>query len=96
MWLDNGVVVCVDMKTGEDLKTERVGGKFSGSPILVDGKLYCISEAGEIVVVKATPELEVLGRNPLGDESYSTPAVANGRIYFRGFRKLACLDVASP
>lgn len=91
LWMDNGVVACVRMATGETLNTVRVGGKYSGSPVLIDGKLYCISESGEILVVTATPELTVLGRNPLGDESYSTPAVANGRVYFRGFHTLVCL-----
>lgn len=91
LWLDGGVVSCLDMATGEPLKTQRVGGKFSGSPVLIDGRLFCISEEGEIVVVAATPELTVLGKSPLGDESYSTPAVANGRVYFRGFHSLACL-----
>jgi outer membrane protein assembly factor BamB len=91
LWLDGGVVSCLNMATGESVRTERVGGKFSGSPVLIDGKLYCISEAGEVVVVAATPELTILGRSPLGDESYSTPAVGNGRAYFRGFHQLACL-----
>ncbi len=91
LWLDNGVLTCLDMATGTSLKTARIGGKYSGSPVLIEGRLFCISEAGEVVVVAATPELEVLGRNPLGDESYSTPAVANGRVYLRGFHKLACL-----
>ena len=68
-----------------------MGGKFSGSPVLIDGRLYCISESGEVVVVEASPELKILGRSPLGDESYSTPAVANGRVYLRGFHQLACL-----
>jgi outer membrane protein assembly factor BamB len=91
LWLDNGVVSCLEMSSGEPIKTERVGGKFSGSPVLIDGRLFCISEQGEVVVVAATPELTVLGRSPLGDESYSTPAVANGRVYLRGFHRLACL-----
>ncbi|MFV0443069.1 MAG: PQQ-binding-like beta-propeller repeat protein [Planctomycetaceae bacterium] len=95
LWLDSGVVCCVDMTSGENIHTQRVGGKFSGSPVLIDGKLYCISEGGEIVVVNATPALEVLGRSPLGDESYSTPAVAQGRVYFRGFHSLACLSSKS-
>ena len=91
LWLDNGVVSCLDLWTGDELKTARVGGKFSGSPVMIDGKLYCISEEGEVVVVEASPELTVLGRSPLGDESYSTPAVAGGRVYFRGFHTLSCL-----
>lgn len=97
LWNDDGVVCCVDL-TGDLTKNvwrERVGGNYSGSPVLIDGKLYCISEEGEIVVIAASPEFELLGRSPLGDQSYSTPAVANGRVYFRGFSRLACLKAES-
>lgn len=96
LWMDNGVVSCVMLATGETLNTVRVGGKYSGSPVLIDGKLYCISESGEVVVLAANPDLAVLGRSPLGDESYSTPAVANGRVYLRGFHTLASLKARGP
>lgn len=90
-WGDGGVVSCLD--TGDDkvLWQERVGGSYSGSPICIDGKIYAISESGEVVVVGAAPSFHLYGRSPLGDASHSTPAVANGRLYLRSFHKLACL-----
>ncbi len=97
LWTDDGIVCCLDMKTGKDIWQKRVGGKFSGSPVLIGDKLYCISEAGEVVVLAIEPEAKILGRSPLGDESYATPAVANGRLYLRGFHSLACLkSLAKP
>ena len=91
-WNDDGVVCCVNMKTGEDVWTKRIGGNFSGSPLCIDGKIYCISEKGDVVVVKASPEkFEELGTTSLGDGSHSTPAVANGRLYLRTFNRLMCL-----
>ncbi len=44
LWTDNGVVICLDPKTQETRWQGRVGGNFSGSPVCVDGKLYCIEE----------------------------------------------------
>lgn len=98
LWNDDGVVCCVDMQGDikENVWRERVGGNYSGSPVLIDGKLYCISEEGEIVVVDAKPEFKLHGKSPLGDQSYATPAVANGRVYFRGFHSLACLKAVDP
>lgn len=91
-WTDQGIVVCIDMKTGETINQKRAeGGNYSSSPVLIDGKIYNVSETGEVVVVAATPELEVLGRSPLGDQSHASPAVANNRLYLRGFTRLACL-----
>lgn len=90
-WNDNGVVSCVDARTQEQLWEKRVGGNYSGSPIIVAGKLYCINESGEVVVLAAGPQFEQLGVTPLGDASHSTPAAANGRLYLRTFHKLTCV-----
>ncbi|MGE0376844.1 MAG: PQQ-binding-like beta-propeller repeat protein, partial [Planctomycetaceae bacterium] len=84
LWTDDGVVCSVDLQTGETIGRVRVGGTYSGSPVLIDGHLYGPSEEGEIVVLSTTPELKVVGRSPLGDRIHSTPAVGNGRVYFRG------------
>ena len=91
LWTDNGVVICLDSKTQKTRWQERVGGNFSGSPICVDGKLYCIEESGKVIVVDAGTEYRLLGENPIGDPSYSTPAVANGRLYLRSFHRLSSL-----
>ncbi|MCA8995741.1 MAG: PQQ-binding-like beta-propeller repeat protein, partial [Planctomycetaceae bacterium] len=94
LWCDDGIVCCVDMTQPDLTKNvwrERVGGNYSGSPVLINGKIYCISEEGEIAVIDASPTFKDYGKSPLGDQSYATPAVANGRVYFRGFNTLACL-----
>lgn len=91
-WSDEGIVACVDLKTGKDIWVKRVGSNFSGSPICIDGKLYCISEAGEVFVIAASPEYKLLGTTDLGDPSHSTPAIANGRLFLRSFHRLACLE----
>ncbi len=96
LWNDNGVVVCLDGKTFEPVWTERVGGNFSGSPVCVNGRLYAASEEGEVVVVRAAPKFELLGRSPLGDRTYATPAVAGGKMFFRTFGRVLCLAPKSP
>lgn len=91
-WTDKGVVACVDPADGETVWKERVGGDFSGSPVCIDGKLYCVSERGEVVVVGAKDEFELLGRTSLDDSCHSTPTVAKGRLYLRTYHRLACLS----
>jgi outer membrane protein assembly factor BamB len=88
LWSDAGIVTCVRAVTGDTVWHKRVGGNYYGSPICVGGKLYCIREDGEVTVVAASDEYKLLGRNPLGEESRSCPAVANGRIYLRTFSHL--------
>lgn len=91
-WSDEGIVGCVDLKTGENIWTERIGGNYSGSPLCIDGKLYCMSEDGIVQVVAASPEFKHLGSTELGDPSHSTPAVANGRLFLRSYHRLSCLE----
>jgi outer membrane protein assembly factor BamB len=91
LWSDHGVVCCMDPATGKDAWTKRVGGDFSASPICAGGELFNVDEAGNVVVVAASAEFKLLGKFPLGDPSHSTPAVANGRLYFRTFHHLACV-----
>ncbi len=95
LWCDLGIVCCVEMATGKTVWRERIGDNYSGSPVMIDGRLYAISESGEVAVIGAEPEFRDYGRSPLGVGSHSTPAVANGRVYFRGFNRLASLKARS-
>jgi len=82
---DRGDVSCLRSDTGELLWREKPAGRYYGSPVWVDGKLYCITTAGEVVVIKAAPTFELLAVNPLGENSHATPAVADGRMYLRTY-----------
>ncbi|MEX2560820.1 MAG: PQQ-binding-like beta-propeller repeat protein, partial [Pirellulales bacterium] len=83
LWHDKGKVTCLRAATGDELWSERVGGNFSGSPVIAGDRLYAIAENGTVVVLAAEEKFELLGRNPLGEDSRSTPAVAGGRMYLR-------------
>jgi outer membrane protein assembly factor BamB len=80
---DRGDVSCLRSATGQMLWREKPAGRYYGSPVWVDGKLYCISIDGEVVVIKAAPTYELLAVNPLGQKSHATPAVADGRMFLR-------------
>ncbi len=88
LWSDKGIVSCVDAASGEIHWQERVGGRYFGSPVCIDDRLFCVTHEGEVVVVSATGTFELLGRTPLGEESHSTPAVASGKLYVRTLKHL--------
>lgn len=83
---NNGVVACYRAKTGERVYQQRLaqGGAYSASPIAGDGKLYFTSEDGDIHVVKAGPQYELLASNPIGEVCMATPAISAGVIFVRG------------
>lgn len=81
----NGMLSCMDAKTGEVFYRENLRPMtgMSSSCVASDDKIYCISEKGDVFVVKAGPEFELLSKNPLNDLHMSTPAISKGAIYFR-------------
>lgn len=80
---DQGTICCRRAATGEILWSEKPAGKYYGSPVWVDGRLYCITREGDAVVVKAAAKYELLGVNSLGEKSDATPAVADEKMYLR-------------
>jgi len=85
---DQGYISCLRSVTGEQLWREKPAGKFYGSPVWVNGSLYCITTDGEVVVIKAVPTYKLLAVNPLNEKSHATPAIAGGRMYLRTFSHL--------
>jgi outer membrane protein assembly factor BamB len=92
---DQGLLSCVEASTGKNLFTERAfegTTTVSSSMVCIDGKLYCVDESGNVAVIEAGPEFKILGKSTLGDRSHATPAVAGGRLFFRTFERLMCLE----
>ncbi|MBN9119513.1 MAG: PQQ-binding-like beta-propeller repeat protein [Planctomycetes bacterium] len=82
--MDEGNAVCWKADTGAEQWKGRLGGTFSGSPVLVGEHVIATNEAARTFVFKASPkEFELVGENQLGSESFSTPTVCGGRIYLR-------------
>ncbi|HKB04579.1 MAG TPA: PQQ-binding-like beta-propeller repeat protein [Gemmataceae bacterium] len=87
---EDGTFQCWDAKTGKDVyPTQRLHqNRHRASPVYADGKVYAISRDGVVSVVKAGPKFELLGSNRMQDDITASPAVADGRIYLRGFKNL--------
>ncbi|MBN2130184.1 MAG: PQQ-binding-like beta-propeller repeat protein [Sedimentisphaerales bacterium] len=90
---DGGTVSCLRSGTGEVLWSEKPAGRFYGSPVCVNGVLYCITIDGDVVVLQASVSYKLLAVNPLGQKSHATPAVADGRMYLRTLSRLVSIGV---
>ncbi|HEY1381110.1 MAG TPA: PQQ-binding-like beta-propeller repeat protein [Gemmataceae bacterium] len=86
-----GIAGCFDAATGKEVWTKRLAGEFRSSPVLIDGKVYMPSEAGDVYVFPASDRYQQLARNPLGEGVRASPAVADGRLYIRGMDHLFCI-----
>ncbi len=90
---DSGILISFDPATGHVLKQARLKGaidKYFASPVGADEKVYLISQNGTVSVVKAAGEWEILSVNELGEDTYATPAIADGRLYVRTGGTLYC------
>jgi outer membrane protein assembly factor BamB len=88
---NEGMLSCYELASGDkkyEIRLEKVGSGFSASPVAADGKLYLSGEDGDIFVVKAGPEFELLTRNPMGQSLMATPAISKGMMFVRGEKEL--------
>lgn len=93
---DEGLLTCLEWKTGEVAWAERKAGK--GSIASADGRLYYRNEGGPIVLVEVNPQKYVeQGRfsppRKSGKPSWPHPVIANGKLYIRDQELLFCYDV---
>jgi outer membrane protein assembly factor BamB len=80
---DGGILSCIDPATGEALYRERLGGKFSASPITADGKLYLCSREGVTSVVPAAREFKIEAQNALDGNLMASPVAIEQGLLLR-------------
>ncbi|UCD00219.1 MAG: PQQ-binding-like beta-propeller repeat protein [Phycisphaerales bacterium] len=90
-----GVLTCLDARTGRQKWQGELGGgaPWWASITAGDGKLYCVSEAAEAVVLLAGDDrFEVLCRIDMEDKPVkASVAIADGHLFIRTASKLVCV-----
>jgi outer membrane protein assembly factor BamB len=89
---EDGKACCRNRKGPKLLWQQRIGGNHRASPILVDGRIYFMSQEGETTIVAAGPRYQELGRCHIDDEVFASPAVADGKLYIRSHQYLWCIE----
>ena len=80
---DGGIFTCVDAQTGAEIYRERLGGNFSSSPTLADGRIYVHNREGLTTVIKPGRKFEVLEKNQLPGKIFASLAVAERAFFLR-------------
>jgi outer membrane protein assembly factor BamB len=91
--LDESILACVDAATGE-LKWK--GGRYGyGQVMLASGHLIVLSEDGDLVLVRATPERhdERARFAALDGKTWNHPALSNGILLVRNLKEMAAFDL---
>ena len=81
---DDGIMLCVDATSGEVVSRQRLGGKFSASPLLIGDLLYFTDEEGSTTVIRAAGgESKIIAKNDLGERTLASAAVSEDAIFMR-------------
>jgi outer membrane protein assembly factor BamB len=96
---DNGLPICVELKTGNIIWGGRERGPGSGSAAVVsaDGQLYFRYQNGLVALIAASPDgYKLNGTFKIPEvprESWTHPVVAGGKLYLREQDNLFVYDV---
>lgn len=89
---DSGIATCLDRESGEAIWTERLGGKYSASPLLADGKIYLGNQDGELLVLEPGDSFRLLATNTLDSDLMASPAAVGNTLYVRSAKSLYCFQ----
>ena len=88
--------LCLDLATGKVAWEQKATLSSCSSPVGADGKSITQNRAA-VMVIRATPEkYELLGKAVLPVSKWSSPTLADGRLYVRQKKNVACYDLTRP
>ncbi len=98
---NKGLPIAVDMATGKvRWGPERNRGLDSAAIAYADGRIYFRYRDGRMILVEANPERYVERGTfmipEVEKESWSHPAISDGKLYLREQDNLFCYDVTAP
>ena len=80
---DNGVLTCLEAKTGKMVWSERLGGKYGASLLYADSRIYVSSKQGKTTVIEPGRTFRKLAVNELNGGFYASSAVAGESLLLR-------------
>lgn len=93
------VVSSHNARTGELIGQLRLGEPqregFSASPVAVGGKIFFTNDEGDTFALSPAPDFKLLHVNRLGERTLASPALVDGRWYFRTQDHLICIGAGA-
>ena len=93
---EENYVTCLEAATGKLVWTENIGGKYAGSPIYADGRLYFFSQEGKTTALKPGRTFEVLATNSLDGGFMASPAASGKAFFLRTRTHLYRIESSEP
>lgn len=80
---DDGILTCLDSKSGKERWRHRLGGKYAASPLVSENLIYFFNQEGKTTVVRHGDSYNEVQVNELDGPINASPAVVAGAIYIR-------------
>lgn len=81
---DSGVAYCWRCGDGNTMWRQRIGGRYSSSPLLIGDTIVVFSEDGNGFAFAANPQgFQSPGQTKIADEVFSSPIIVGDTIYLR-------------
>ena len=90
----SGFVYCLDLETGKPYWTYDTFAAIWASPFVADNKVYIGDEDGDVAVLKAGKEMELLAEINMGSAVYTTPVAKDGTLFIGTRNRL--FAIAAP
>jgi len=94
--IDEGILTCLDARTGE---RKWKGGRYGfGQVLLASGHVIVLTETGDLVLVRATPQRheELASFSALEGKTWNVPALAGGLLLVRNTTEMAAFRIGAP
>jgi outer membrane protein assembly factor BamB len=76
-------MMCVDASSGEEVWSTHLTTNFNASPLYINGNIWFFSVKGEVVVLKAARNYEIIAQNQMDSGIWATPAVLRNSMILR-------------
>jgi outer membrane protein assembly factor BamB len=77
----NGNIHCIDITNGKILWTYSTNSRIWSSTLVADGKVYCGTEDGELIILRTGREMKLVGKPEFFSPIYASPVVANNLLH---------------
>ena len=83
MHSNEGVLTCLEAKTGKKVWSEKLKEDHGASPLHADGRIYLFGKKGKTTVIKPGRKFQKLTENQLDGGFFASPAVAGKSLLLR-------------
>jgi len=92
-----GIVTCLEAKTGETVWKKRLEGRYSASPIYSENRIYLFNEDATTMVIRAEREFNLVTTNELTEQPLlATPAIDGNAFILRTESYLYRIENEAP